>query len=116
MKKIKEVKLNLEYIPSKIINEKKMYIGGVEEPKYLNELNLYIGNDYTFDMENEEFIENGKFAVELSGSKRALIEFGKYLINIGMFETEDEGYHEHLDDLLNENGEPIANLTVRPDK
>lgn len=27
--------------------------------------------------------------------------------------TEDENYHEHIDQLQNRNGKPIANITVR---
>lgn len=112
----KEITLKLRYTPSKIDKEKRLYIGGVEAPRYQKELSLSINDDYDFDMDAEEFVKNGKYAIELTGSGRALKELGKFLINISMLKTEDENYHEHIDDLKDEDGTPIANLIVRKSK
>lgn len=113
MKKEKEITLKLRYTPSKIDKEKRLYIGGVEAPRYQKELSLSIKDDYDFDIDTEEFIKNGKYAIELAGSSRALKELGKFLINMAMLKTEDENYHEHIDNLMSEDGTPIANLVVR---
>ncbi len=109
----REVTLKLNYYKSKADKEAGVYYGGVVEPKYINELAFDIGDDYEFDMESEEFKKNGKYALEISGSNRALKEFGKFLINIAMFKTEDEEYHEHLETIKNGDGQPSVNITVR---
>lgn len=112
-KQIKEITLKLGYYPSKSDKENGIYSGGVCEPKYVDELKMNISEDYEFDMDNEEFKKNGMYALEISGSERALEEFGKFLINVAMFQTDDEDYHEHIDNLLNNNGDAAVNLTIR---
>lgn len=112
-KKTKEIKLKLHYMKSKADKENGIYYGGVSSPKHTEELIVDINDDYNFNTETDEFIKNGMFSVEISGTKRALKELGKFLINMAMFETEDHAYHEHIDQLKNSSGEPTANLIVR---
>lgn len=109
----KEITLKLKYVKSVVDKENGVYYGGVEEPKYLDELVVDVDDDYDFDVETEEFIKNGMFKIEISGTKRALKEMGKFLINMSMFQTEDEDYHEHIDQLQNNEGKPIANMTIK---
>lgn len=109
----KEITLKLNYYKSKVDKEAGVYLGGVVEPKHIDELEFNIEDDYEFDMESEEFKKNGMHALEISGSNRALKEFGKFLINIAMFKTEDEDYHEHLETIKNSDGQPTVNITVR---
>lgn len=113
MKSVKEVSLKLYYHKSKVDKEAGVYIGGVAEPRYLKELVFNINDDYDFNLETEEFTKNGMFAVEISGSNRALKELGKFLINISMFKTQDKDYHEHIDQIQDSDGNPLVNLTVR---
>lgn len=112
-KKTKEIKLTLNYFKSNIDKENGIYYGGVVEPKYMNELTIDINDDYDFDIDKEEFCKNGLYSIEISGTKRALKELGKFLVNMAMFKTKDEDYHEHIDQLYNSIGEPIANITIK---
>ncbi len=112
-KETKEITLKLNYIKSEVDKENGIFIGGVEEPKYLEELFVDIADDYDFDIETEEFNKNGMYAIDITGSKRALKELGKFLINMAMYKTEDEDYHEHIDDIHNSEGDSIANITIR---
>lgn len=112
-KETKEITLKLDYFKSKVDKENGVYYGGVVEPKYMHELTMDIEDDYDFDIETEEFKKNGMFSVEISGTRRALKEMGKFLINMAIFRTEDEDYHEHIDKLQDRSGNPIANITIR---
>lgn len=112
-KQTKEVTLKLNYYKSQIDKEAGIYLGGVAEPEYIDELEVNVCDDYEFDAESEEFKKNGLYAVEISGSNRALKELGKLLINIAMFKTQDEDYHEHLETVKNNKGQPAVNITIR---
>jgi len=112
-KGIKEVTLKLNYYKSEVDKKNGIYYGGVAEPRYINELSINIEDDYEFDIETEQFNKNGMFSVEISGTKRALKEMGKFLLNMALYKTEDEDYHEHIDQLKDSMGNPIANITIR---
>ena len=109
----KEVLLKLKYFQSKCDFENNYFVGGVEEPKYLNELSIDIYDDMDFDLDKEEFKKNGKFVLDLSGSNRSLYEFGKYLINIALYDTEDPDFHEHFDGLFDSQKSEKVNMIVR---
>lgn len=113
LKKTKKIFLNLHYYKSKTDIENGIYIGGVVDPKYLNELTIDVNDDYDFDMNSDQFIKNGLYSIEIIGSNRALKEFGKFLINMAMFKTQDNDYHEHIDLIRNNIGVPSVNLTIR---
>ena len=113
MKKSKEITMKLQYYPSKVDKKNGIYMGGVVFPKFINELAIDVYDDYDFDIENEEFIKNGLLAIEISGTNRALKEFGKFLVNIAVFNTQDEDYHEHIDNIYDSDGKPFVNLTVK---
>ena len=109
----KEISLKLKYLQSSCDSEKKYFVGGVEEPKYLNELSIDIYDDMDFDMSKEEFKKNGKVVLELSGSNKSLYEFGKYLINVALYDTIDPDFHEHFDGLLDSQRRDRISLIVR---
>lgn len=109
----REVTLKLKYRESKCVVENKHYIGGVEEPGFLDELILDIYEDTQYDVDNDLFIKNGKKVLEISGSNRSLFELGKYLINISMYETADQDFHEHFEGIHNSQNELDVNLIVR---
>lgn len=113
MKRIKKITLRLSYYKSKCDKEKGIYSGGACAPKYIDELKMNVSEDYDFDMDRDEFKKNGMYALEISGSNRALKEFGKFLINIALFQTDDKDYHEHIDSILNNNGDEAVNLIIR---
>ena len=109
----KKIVLNLRYIKSKSDFNKNYFIGGLEEPKYLNELLLDIYDDIEYNLDNDTFEKSGKMVLEISGSDRSLFELGKYLINISTYETSDPDFHEHFDNLKNSTGKNKVNLIVR---
>ncbi|MBE7043900.1 MAG: hypothetical protein E7397_00075 [Ruminococcaceae bacterium] len=109
----KEVILKLKYLQSKSDASKGHFIGGLEEPKYLDELCIDIYDDMDFDMEHEEFHKNGKLVLDLSGSDRSLYELGKYLINLALYETDDPDFHEHFDGLQDAEQKQRINVIVR---
>ena len=113
MKKTKEILMKLQYYPSKFDKENDIYYGRVVDPKYVRELTFDVNDDYDFDIEKEEFSKNGLYSIQISGTKRALKEFGKFLVNMAEFKTEDEDYHEHIDQINDSEGNPLVNLTVR---
>ncbi len=109
----KQVTLILKYMQSKSDFQKNHFVGGVEAPQYLDELAIDIYDDMEFDMNTETFINNGKLVLELSGSNNSLYEFGKYLINVALYETDDPDFHEHFDGLLDSERNARINLIVR---
>ena len=113
MLKTREIVIKLQYNPSKFDKEKGISSGGVMTPKFTKELSIDAYDDYDFDLDSGEFIKNGLLALQISGTGRALKEFGKFLINIAEFKTKDEDYHEHLDNILDSEENPYVNLTVR---
>lgn len=113
MRKTKEVSMKLQYYPSKVDKEKGIYFGGVAAPRFISELTIDVNDDYDFDIDNEKFVKNGLFAIEISGTNRALKEFGKFLVNMAIFNTQDEDYHEHIDNIYDSDGKPLVNLTVK---
>lgn len=112
-KETKEITLKLNYFRSKADKEKGVFYGGVTEPKYTDELTIDINDDYDFDIDTEEFNKNGMFSLEISGTKRALKEMGRFLINIALYETDDEDYHEHIDQLRDSEGNPKVNMVIK---
>lgn len=115
-KETKEITIKLNYFKSKIDKENGIFYGGVIEPKYMDELTIDINDDYEFDIDTEEFKQNGMFSMEILGTKRALKEMGKFLINIAMYKTDDEDYHEHIDQLRDSEGNPKVNIIVKKTK
>lgn len=109
----KEITVKLYYHKSKQDKEAGIYYGGVKEPLYLNELQIDIWNDESYDFEKDKFVPNGKIAMQLSGSNRALKQFGIYLINVAMYQTHDPDYHDHFDNLHTSDGKETVNLIVR---
>jgi hypothetical protein len=49
----------------------------------------------TFDFEADEFVSNGKYEIHLNGSRKAIKEFGKCLIALSEYETDELSYHDH---------------------
>ena len=114
MRKRKEVEsIELVYFAGKSNPEKGHFAGGVEEPKHLDELAILIDQDEALDLNTDEMRLTGALQVELSGSRRALFEFGRYLIALSKYDTADPEYHDHFDQLQNVNGRPSTKLIVR---
>lgn len=115
MKNIKEkdIIIKLKYVPSSCDIEKGIFTGGPCEPDYMDELSIDIYDDYIFDFKKDDFVKTKYKNIDISGSNKALKSFGQYLINLALFQTEDDNYHDHFDGILNSNGETKFNIIVR---
>ena len=113
MKKKEKVEITLEYYPSDFDEKAGIYYGGVEEPRYIDELLFDICEDEEFDEEKDDFVKSGKFQLVISGRDKALEELGKYLIAFSRYKTKDPDFHDHFDDIKNSNNEDAVNLIVR---
>jgi len=80
-----------EYIDS-VQLKNGSFIGGVSLPEHDDELIIFVTPS-----ENES--NEKKFSIHMSGSKQALKEFGKHLINVSNFNSLDENYKTYLDEL-----------------
>ncbi|WP_066073149.1 hypothetical protein [Neobacillus soli] len=73
MKKVqKEVTLKLEYFHNRVDKKKGLYEGGVVEPD-IEGLIIDVVNGESFDFEADEFIGNGKYEIQLEGSRKAIL-------------------------------------------
>lgn len=109
---IKKLILNLEYEKETINSKGNIYTGSVKKPEYIDELFIDVFENYVFDDAIDDFSPDGKYNIEIKGSERALFELGKYLINISQFVTKDQNFHEHIDDICDNNGNTAFNLTI----
>jgi hypothetical protein len=78
-----------------------------------NELQIDIGGDKLFDWDLDQFVDSGKYQINLKGSKKAFFELGKLLIALAKHPDEDKEYHVHIDDIKDEADTPQAHLIVR---
>lgn len=117
MKKIIEVSEKIEIVLNFLVPLKNTshntFVGGVKKPNYIDELNIEVCEEESFDDNIEDFRKNGKMQVILGGSNRSLEELGKYLIAVSKYKTDDASYHDHFDDIKNFNDEARINLIVR---
>lgn len=113
LKKInREVTIKLKYFSGIDDPQKGIYEGGVCEPEHLDELIIDIENEEIFDMDSDSFIQSGNKNLHISGSRRALKEFGTYLIALSNYKTNDPDYHDHFDAVSNSNGKDLVNMIV----
>ena len=98
MKKVsKKQTITLKYFKGKNAASEGSFAGGVVDPKYLNEIQMWVERAESFDFNEDNFIPTGGMQVNLAGSRRALFELGKYLIAISRYQTADAGYHDHFE-------------------
>jgi|CZCB01.1.fsa_nt_gi hypothetical protein len=111
-----KIEIELNYFVGKQDTKNGIFVGGVKNPKYLDELEINIFEDEIFNEELDSFVKNGKIQVSLSGSSRSLEELGKYLIALSRYNTEDPDYHDHFDNIKNSEGSEMVNLIVKKRK
>ena len=114
MKKVtKSLDVELVYRVGASDPEAGHFAGGVEDPKHLDELAVWADYDEQFDFDRDAFVPSKDLQVQISGSRRALFEFGRYLIALSQLQTADPDYHDHFDELQLVNGKPACKLIVR---
>ncbi len=102
-KQIEKVTLNLVSYKSGKDVKTGIPLGGMDDPKYLNELviDVQINDD---DQPIDVFI---------SGTKRAMKEWGAYLINFALYKFMCDDYHTHYDGIRGYNFNKTVNLIIR---
>jgi hypothetical protein len=100
MKEKKEnFNIELQYIEGKSDPNSGYYEGGVVDPKYLEEIIVWVDKAEIFDFEKDAFIKTGDNQIHITGTRRALFELGRYLITLSRYTTENTNYHDHLEGL-----------------
>jgi hypothetical protein len=95
----KKIQLTLKYMRGNDKPEKGYFESIVVRPKYLNELFIFVEDREEYDYEKDRAVKLPGQQINLMGSKRAIAEFGKYLIALSEFNTLDNDYHDHFDEL-----------------
>lgn len=109
MKVVKrKIDITLEYLDGKQDTEKKIFSGGVKKGDEINNLTIDVCEDEVYDEDIDDFIKSGKLQVIISGNDMCLEEFGKYLIALARYNTNDPHYHDHFDDIKTSEGRSIA--------
>jgi hypothetical protein len=61
--------------------------------------------------------EEGSFQINLWGDSHGYRELGRYFLALAELDaTEDDGFHEHFDDLVSEDGRTHLHVIVRKDR
>ncbi len=71
--------------------------GGVEEPSFLDELEVQIADDSAYDAATDALSPTGRVQLHLRGSRRAYFELGRYLVALSRHQTADPDPHDHLE-------------------
>ena len=108
-----KIELELRYRTGSSDPDKGHFAGGVDEPKHLEELAIEVSDRELFDFEKDVFVPTGGLQVQISGSRRALYEFGRYLVALSKLDTEDPDYHDHFDGLRMSDDTRGCELIVR---
>lgn len=85
------------------------------EPEHTDELRVDVYFDDDSIGASSELVGR-RLQVQLMGSRRALVELGKYLIAFADLETQGRDPHEHFEDVLNEHGERVHLIVGRRDE
>jgi hypothetical protein len=109
----KTVRVELLYRQGESHPENGHFAGGVETPRHLDELAVWVDEEEKFDIDRDALVPTGDLQVQISGSRRALYEFGKYLVALSQLETEDPAYHDHFDELCELRNKRRCKLLVR---
>lgn len=113
----KEITLSLEFNEGRQDSEKGIFEGNVEQPKHLNELCIDVSKTQGYDLETDDFKDTGQWDIQIQGTNRAFRELGKYFLAITEYQTDDPGYHDHFDAIVDSEDEEKINLLIyKPNK
>jgi hypothetical protein len=113
MKKRTEIaRVKLSYLGGLDEPEKGVFRSAVADPKYTNELLLWVERLDEWVSEKTEVHLPSRCQVNLCGSRRSLYELGCYLVALSRFDTADAGYHDHFDELGAPRGKSPCELLV----
>ena len=115
-KKQKKIDLILSYTIGKESREDGYFEGGVQDPSYSDEILLWVEEDEKFDFDKDAFVRTNKYQVNLCGTERSLFELGRYLIGLSQYETENNNYHDHFDEISSPDGKKPCNLIIHSHK
>lgn len=110
---VKSIQLQLEYYPPRAGTERGVFSGGVVPPSHTDELAIWANPRQVYDAERDAFENVEGSQIEITGTRRALYELGRYLIALSDHETDDPDYHDHIEDLAQVTDEPACELIIR---
>jgi hypothetical protein len=111
-KKKEKIEITLEYLEGNDKPQIGHFQSAVVHPKYLSELNIWVNEKMEFDENKDQFVKVSGYQINILGSRKAIKEFGKYLIALSKFETLDENYHDHFDELGKIDNEDSCEIIV----
>lgn len=91
------IELELEYYEDRSRPSEHIFVGGIPDPRYLSELAVWVRPREVFDEDLDDLVEVPGFQVQLTGSRRALFELGRYFVALSRLKTSDPDYHDHVD-------------------
>jgi hypothetical protein len=113
MKKLSEkFETTLEYLVGREDPENGVFEGGVVDPKFTNEILIWVEAKQAFDPEVDDFASSPGHQINIGGSSRALCELGRYLIALSRLKTADKDYHDHLDGVAAPQGKEVCDLII----
>ena len=121
MIKTKTVQIELRfYGDGRVIQMKPgRFVGGVPDPKLGKNISFTLHRQIADEdglmnpIDGEPAVE-GSFQLNVSGNSKGFKELGKYLLALAELDTtEDEGFHEHLDRLVSEDGRTHLHVILR---
>jgi len=107
-----KITLEIEYIKGNELPEEGIYMGGLKDPLYTNELVVWVEPSEEYDDEKKEFEPSQGWQINIGGSRRSLFELGKILIGLSELKTKDNHYHEHLDDISTIEGQDNCKIIL----
>ena len=102
-----------------VIERNGAFSGGVPTPKIDGNVSFSVhrelpGEDGIWNPVSGEDSVEGGFQVNIYGNSEGYRELGKYLLALAELDTSaDEGFHEHLDDLVSLDGRTRLHLILR---
>jgi hypothetical protein len=108
------VVIQLNYLPTTRDESGRVVSSGIEgDLEHLTrELQVDIDQDQVFDWSLDQFIDSGKYQINLRGSKEAYFGLGRFLIALARHPDEDTGYHVHIDDIGDKKGAVHTHLII----
>lgn len=109
----RKMTLTIEYEKAHSVPLQGMFYGGISLPRHIKELEVIVNAIQDYDLDEGSFKPTGAYEINISGTRRSLFEFGKCLINLSKFKTDDPGFHEHIEGFASDPEGPPLSICLR---
>jgi hypothetical protein len=89
-----------------------LYQNAPVDPEYIDEIVIGLRSDEE-DAHPQAPLLGGRPQVHLAGTPRALEALGRYLISLARLQTLDQEFHEHFEDVQNDDGGTVHFIVRR---